>query len=108
MNCLQCGTANPEGSRFCGRCGAALPARSRPVALPLVGGMNRESVGEAAGALVGVLASILSAVGLGMAADFLVKYVAARVGGCACGCLILLGLLVCVMAAWIFQAVQYR
>lgn len=23
MNCLQCGTANAAGSKFCGRCGAA-------------------------------------------------------------------------------------
>ena len=27
MDCLSCGAANPEGKRFCGDCGAALPLR---------------------------------------------------------------------------------
>ncbi len=35
MFCTQCGQQNPEGSRFCARCGTALPAStSEPVAAP--------------------------------------------------------------------------
>lgn len=30
MFCTQCGQQNPEGSRFCARCGAALPAPATP------------------------------------------------------------------------------
>lgn len=108
MNCPQCGTLNSDDSRFCGRCGAALPAGSPPVTLPVVGSLSAESVTKTAGGLVGVLAAVLGAVGLGMAADYLVNRVAARAVSCACGCLLLGGLLVCVVAAGMFQAVQFR
>ena len=31
MFCPQCGTANPEGARFCSKCGAGLQATAPPV-----------------------------------------------------------------------------
>jgi hypothetical protein len=99
---------NSADSRFCGRCGASLPPASPPVTIPLAGVLNRESITESAGGLVSVLASVLGAVGLGMVAEFLVKFVAARVAPCACGCLILAGLLICIMAAGWLQAVQFK
>ena len=108
MNCPQCGTLNSDDSRFCGRCGAALPADSPPVTLPFVGAVSAGSVAKSAGGMVGVLAAVLGAVGLGMAADYLLNRVAARAVSCACGCLLLGGLLVCVVAAGMFQAVQFR
>lgn len=112
MNCPQCGALNSDDSRFCGRCGAGLPAGAPPVTIPLMGAISRESVtattGSLVNGLVSVLTSVLGAVGLGMAAEFLVKLVAARVAPCACGCLLLGGLLVCVVAAGMFQAVQFK
>ncbi len=38
MFCTQCGQQNPEGSRFCARCGAALPAPVAPAAGARPGG----------------------------------------------------------------------
>jgi hypothetical protein len=108
MNCPQCGTVNSADSRFCGRCGATLPAGSPPVKIPLVGALNWGRITEPAGGLVSILTSVLGAVGLGMAAEFLVKFVVARVAPCACGCLLLAGLLVCIMAAGWLQAVQFK
>jgi hypothetical protein len=108
MNCPQCGTVNSADSRFCGRCGGALPASSPQVTMPLVGVLSRERITESAGGLLSVLTSVLGAVGLGMVAEFLVKFVAARVAPCACGCLILAGLLICIVAAGLIQAVPFR
>ena len=34
MFCTQCGQQNPDGSRFCARCGTALPAPAAPAAGP--------------------------------------------------------------------------
>jgi hypothetical protein len=99
---------NSADSRFCGRCGASLPPASPPVRVPLAGILSRESITESARGLVSVLTSVLGAVGLGMVAEFLVKFVAARVAPCACGCLILAGLLICIVAAGLIQAVPFR
>jgi hypothetical protein len=76
--------------------------------MPLVGVLSRERITESAGGLLSVLTSVLGAVGLGMVAEFLVKFVAARVAPCACGCLILAGLLICIVAAGLIQAVPFR
>ncbi len=108
MNCPQCGTVNSDDSRFCGRCGAAFPVVSSTTILPVVGPVDTENLSKSAGGLVGILAAVLGAVGLGMAADYLVNRVASRVVSCACGCLILAGVLVCLMAAGALQAVQYK
>lgn len=108
MNCPQCGTLNSSDSRFCGRCGAALPPAEPPLTLPVVGAIDGEGVAKSAGGLVGVLEAVLGALGLGMAADYLVNRVAGRVVSCACGCLILAGLLVCVLAAGLLQTVQIK
>ena len=35
MFCTQCGQQNPDGSRFCARCGAALPAAGTPAPSPV-------------------------------------------------------------------------
>ena len=55
------------------------PGRRAAAHLPVMGAIDAESVAESAGGLVGVLAAVLGAVGLGMAADYLVNRVAARV-----------------------------
>lgn len=107
MNCPQCGAPNTEDSHFCGRCGAAIPKQDSPT----VAGIPRstiESTAQSAGGFVGVLAALLGAVGLGMAADYVVNRVAGRVVSCACGCLVLLGLLICVVVFGLGQSFYAR
>ena len=116
MSCSQCGAANPEGSRFCGRCGSALQADPAPTVLPGVGPVDvaslRQSAGGLLSGLVSVLTSVLGAVGLGMATDVLVKFVAARIAPFACGCLLLAALLaellVCAITAGLLQVIQFK
>ncbi len=51
MFCTHCGQQNPEGSRFCARCGAALPAPSAPSAVETT---STISLSALEGALEGV------------------------------------------------------
>ena len=102
MNCPNCGAANPEGSRFCGRCGNGL--EPSPTASPIPG--LSESTVRQAGGVVGVVAALLAAVGLGMAADYMRDRVAARVGNCACGCLFALGFILCALAYGLIQTLS--
>lgn len=52
---------------------------------------------------MGLLAAVLGAVGLGVVADYLVRRVSARLTSCACGCLFVIGFLLCVLIAGLAQ-----
>ena len=104
MNCPNCGAPNPEGSRFCGRCGSGLEAP--PPAFP-VSGLSGETLRQAGG-VAGVLAALLAAVGLGMAADYVRNRVAPRVLNCGCTCLVVAGIILCMFVFGLVQSIYGR
>lgn len=107
MNCPSCGDPNTDDSRFCGRCGAPIPKQEAPgfAGIPQ---STIDSTAKSAGGFVGVLAALLGAVGLGMAADYIVNRVAGRAISCACSCLVLVGLLVCILVIGLGQSLYPR
>ncbi len=46
MHCTRCGHENPEGSRFCAQCGAALPSERIGEATSVIPKVGVEDVGE--------------------------------------------------------------
>lgn len=113
MNCPSCGDPNTDDSRFCGKCGAPLPAlgsgpKQEPAGFAGIPQSTIDTTARSAGGFVGLLAALLGAVGLGMAADYLVNRVAARAISCACGCLVLVGLLACILIFGLGQSFYAR
>lgn len=55
MNCLQCGTPNPADAKFCGSCGASLPASPAPPPPPPPPAGEAVSQGLKIGVIIGSL-----------------------------------------------------
>jgi len=100
VNCPNCGAANPEGSRFCGRCGNSL--ETPPPAFP-VSGLTGETVRQA-GSVAAVVAAALAAVGLGKAADYVRNRLAPLVLNCGCTCLVVAGIILCMLVFGLGQS----